>query len=136
MTPVWGFPAYGLLITGPYAAVVLSITLSQRLAFNAIVAGFTLQGLGFLLSLMIYSAFIFRLQTQKLPSESARPAVFVSVGPCGFTVAGILGLAEKIPRALPPDGLMGDANLTASVFQIIATWSMHWVWGMALWFFF
>ena len=79
MTPVWIFPAYPLLIIGPHAGV-LSATLPQKKAFDIIVGGFTLQGIGFLVSLMIYSAFIYRLMTQKLPQESSRPGMFVSVG--------------------------------------------------------
>ena len=84
MTPVWIFPAYPLLIIGPHAGV-LSIALSQKKAFSIIVGGFTLQGIGFMVSLMIYSAFIYRLMTQKLPQEATRPGMFVSVGPCGVS---------------------------------------------------
>ena len=81
MTPIWIFPAYPLLIIGPHAGV-LSNTLPQKKAFDIIVGGFTIQGIGFMVSLTIYSALIYRLMTQKLPRESARPGMFVSVGVC------------------------------------------------------
>ena len=117
MTPIWIFPAYPLLIIGPHAGV-LSQTVVQRKAFDIIVAGFTLQGIGFLVSMMIYSAFIYRLMTQKLPQESTRPGMFVSVGPSGFTVAGVIGMAEGAQRALPTD-FMGDSAVAAMILKVV-----------------
>ncbi len=134
MTPIWIFPAYPLLIVGPYAAV-LSQNLDQKRAFDVIVGGFTLQGIGFMVSMMIYSAFIYRLMTQKLPQESTRPGMFVSVGPCGFTAASLIGMAEGAQRALPPD-FMGNTELAAMVLRVISAWMSLWIWGLACWFFF
>ncbi|KAF6221925.1 hypothetical protein HO133_001893 [Letharia lupina] len=134
MTPIWIFPAYPLLIIGPHAAV-LSQTLEQRRAFDIIVGGFTLQGIGFMVSLMIYSAFIYRLMTQRLPQASTRPGMFVSVGPCGFTVAGVIGMAEGAQRALPPD-FMGNTPMSAMILKVISAWMSLWIWGLAFWFFF
>ena len=134
MTPIWIFPAYPLLIIGPYAAV-LSQTLEPKRAFNVIVGGFTLQGIGFMVSLMIYSAFIYRLMTQKLPQESTRPGMFVSVGPSGFTAASVIGMAEGAQRALPPD-FMGNTEMAAMVLKVTSAWMSLWIWGLAFWFFF
>ena len=134
MTPVWIFPAYPMLIIGPHAAV-LSQTLKADDAFDVIVGGFTIQGIGFLVSLMIYSAFIYRLMTQKLPQEATRPGMFVSVGPCGFTVFGVVEMANSAVRALPPD-FMGDGRLAAMILKVVASWMGLWLWGLALWFFF
>ena len=133
MTPIWIFPAYPLLIIGPYAAV-LSQTLGQKRAFDIIVGGFTLQGIGFMVSLMIYSAFIYRLMTQKLPQESTRPGMFVSVGPAGFTAASMIGMAEGAQRALPPD-FMGNTEMAAMALKVISAWAGLWIWGLACWFF-
>ncbi|TEY74218.1 hypothetical protein BOTCAL_0075g00200 [Botryotinia calthae] len=66
MTPIWLFPAYPLLLLGPLATV-----------FQVIIGGVTIQGIGFILSLTIYSTFIYRLMTLKLPSEDLRPGMFV-----------------------------------------------------------
>ena len=134
MTPVWIFPAYPLLIIGPHAAV-LSQAVEQSKAFRIIVGGFTLQGIGFMVSMMIYSAFIYRLMTQKLPQESNRPGMFVSVGPSGFTVAGVIGMAEGAQRALPAS-FMGDRVLTAQILRVVGSWMSLWIWGLAIWFFF
>ena len=134
MTPIWIFPAYPLLIIGPHAGI-LSKTLSRERSFDIIVGGFTIQGIGFLISLMVYSNLIYRLMTQKLPQESSRPGMFVSVGPAGFTVAGTLNMADNIARALPPDYL-GNAPLAAMILKVTAHWMCLWIWGLALWFFF
>lgn len=73
MTPVWIFPAYPLLIIGPHAANLSARLDSAQEAIQVIVGGFTVQGIGFLVSLTIYSAFVYRLMTQKLPAEPLRP---------------------------------------------------------------
>lgn len=127
MTPIWIFPAYPLLIIGPHAAI-LSSKLNQKQAFDIIVGGFTIQGIGFLVSMMIYSAFIYRLMTQKLPQESSRPGVFVSVGPSAFTAAGMIGMATNIEHALPDD-LMGDGLLVGTIIRVVASWASLWIWG-------
>lgn len=134
MTPIWIFPAYPLLIIGPHAGI-LSGKLGQSEAFDIVVGGFTIQGIGFLVALMIYASFMYRLMTQKLPQESARPGMFVSIGPSGFTVAGLVGMAENAERVLPP-GFMGDSKLTATILRVVASWSCLWIWGLAFWFFF
>ncbi|KAL6718490.1 hypothetical protein ACLMJK_004581 [Lecanora helva] len=134
MTPIWIFPAYPLLIIGPHAGV-LSQTVEQAKALNIIIGGFTVQGIGFLVSVTIYSAFIYRLMTQKLPQEASRPGMFVSVGPSGFTVAGILGMAEGAQRALPAN-FMGNTEMSALVLKVVAAWMSLWIWGLAIWFFF
>ena len=133
MTPIWIFPAYPLLLVGPYAAV-LSSRLEQTKAFDITVGGFTIQGIGFLVAVMIYASYIYRLMTQKLPNENARPGMFVSVGPSAFTVAGILGMAEHVERTLPL-GFMGNTKLIATIIRVMASWACLWIWGLALWFF-
>ena len=80
MTPIWIFPAYPLLLMGPIAANLIDALPDSAAAtrINAIaiaLGAVCLQGTGFLVSLMIYSAFIYRLMTQKLPRETTRPGM-------------------------------------------------------------
>ena len=138
MTPIWIFPAYPLLIIGPHAGV-LSTHLSPERALPIIIGGFTIQGVGFLVSLMVYSAFIYRLMTQKLPRESLRPGMFVSVGPSGFTVAGVVNMASNLENILPTTKMFmneTDGQLVATILKICADWMCLWLWGLAIWFFF
>jgi tellurite resistance protein TehA-like permease len=111
----------------PHAAV-LSRFLPQSEAFRIILAGTTVQGVGFLVSVTVYSAYIYRLMTQKLPEEALRPGMFVSVGPSAFTVAGLIGMGENIRRAVPAD-FMGDEELAAAVLRILANFVSLWLWG-------
>src|SRR4051794_34896387 len=100
MTPVWIFPAYPLLIVGPHAGS-LAAKLPPERALNVIISGWIMQGIGFMVSLMIYSAFLYRLMTHKLPKESLRPGMFISVGPSGFTIAGIISMGRLLPSVVP-----------------------------------
>ncbi|KAI9732545.1 MAG: hypothetical protein M1834_003880 [Cirrosporium novae-zelandiae] len=134
MTPIWIFPAYPLLIIGPHAGV-LAETLGQQKALDVIIGGAALQGIGFMVSLMIYSAFIYRLMTQKLPKEPSRPGMFVSIGPSGFTVSGIINMARNAEGAFPSN-FMGNGVLAASILKVVANWMGLWIWGLAFWFFF
>lgn len=130
MTPIWIFPAYPMLIIGPHAGL-LSAKLEPSRALPIIVGGTTIQGVGFLVSLMVYSAFIYRLMSQKLPKENIRPGMFVSVGPSAFTVAGIVNMAAQASRSFPDD-FMGDGVLAANVMKIIVNFASLWLWGYVL----
>ncbi|KAI9035499.1 putative C4-dicarboxylate transporter/malic acid transport protein [Aspergillus affinis] len=134
MTPIWIFPAYPLLIIGPHAGI-LSSSLEPVRALRIIIGGITIQGVGFLVSLMVYSAFIYRLMSQKLPRENLRPGMFVSVGPSAFTVSGIVNMASNAKRCFPSD-FMGNGALAAEVVKVVANFSCLWLWGLALFFFF
>ncbi|KXG53828.1 C4-dicarboxylate transporter/malic acid transport protein [Penicillium griseofulvum] len=133
MTPIWIFPAYPMLIIGPHAGI-LSAKLEPSRSLSVIIGGMTIQGVGFLVSLMVYSAFIYRLMTQKLPKENLRPGMFVSVGPSGFTVAGLVTMAAETKRSFPAD-FMGNGALAADVLRIVANFSCLWLWGLAIFFF-
>ncbi|EON65264.1 hypothetical protein W97_04502 [Coniosporium apollinis CBS 100218] len=133
MTPVWIFPAYPLLLVGPYAGN-LCPHVSPENAIQVIVSGFILQGVGFMVALMVYAAFIYRLMTQKLPTESLRPGMFISVGPSGFTTASIIAMAQTLPKVIP-EGFMGNGRLAGEVSAVMANWWGIWLWGLALWFF-
>lgn len=140
MTPIWIFPAYPLLIIGPHAANLSGKVENPNIALQVIVGGFTVQGIGFLVSLTIYASFIYRLMTQKLPIDPSRPGMFVSVGPAAFTCSGTIGMAANLHRAIAnqPSRIYMDvpAVLAAQILQLVGNWLSLWLWGLALWFFF
>jgi C4-dicarboxylate transporter/malic acid transport protein len=140
MTPIWIFPAYPLLIIGPHAAALAQEMVNPREALAVIIGGFTIQGIGFLVSVTVYSAFVYRLMTHKLPAESLRPGMFVSVGPSAFTASGVIGMASNLDTILsnwPGGSYMGmDPRLAANILTIVANWVSLWLWGLAIWFFF
>jgi tellurite resistance protein TehA-like permease len=165
MTPIWIFPAYPLLLQAPFASNLIDAlpdaAAAARVNSVAIaLAAVCVQGTGFLVSLMIYSAFIYRLMTQKLPRETTRPGMvstahpfplhheinpcareaftdllqFVSVGPSGFTVAGIVHLGNIALLKIMPHGFMGDERAAFFV-KLLSSFTGLWLWGLCLWFF-
>ncbi|TVY75873.1 Malic acid transport protein [Lachnellula suecica] len=141
MTPIWVFPAYPLLIVAPFAANLIDALPDSAAAarINSIAISFgavCLQGTGFLVSLMIYSAFIYRLMTQKLPRETTRPGMFVSVGPSGFTAAGLVHIGSVlVPKIMPNDYMsLGNAEVSA-VLKLLSDLVGLWLWGLCMWFF-
>ncbi|KAL9025454.1 MAG: hypothetical protein Q9196_005726 [Gyalolechia fulgens] len=70
----------------------------------------------------------------KLPQESSRPGMFVSVGPSGFTVTGVIGMAESLSRNVDKD-FMGDGQMASMILRVMANWMCLWIWGLAFWFF-
>lgn len=80
MTPTWVFPAYPLLLTAPFAAVLIEAAQvsGHSLSLNATAVALgasTTQGTGCLIAFMISAAFMYRLMTQKLPRDMQRPGV-------------------------------------------------------------
>ncbi|KXT18037.1 hypothetical protein AC579_4572 [Pseudocercospora musae] len=137
MTPVWIFPCYPLLVIGPHAATLAKHLIRRSVsALQIIVGGFVFQGIGFLLSLMIYASFIYRLMTQKLPQETLRPGMFVSVGPSGFTISGVVSMGDTLPSVVGKN-FMGEGvgELAGQVSKIASVWFGLWLWGLAMWFF-
>ena len=137
MTPIWIFPAYPLLLLAPLAANLIDAlpdaAAAQRInSLTIALAAVCVQGTGFLVSLMIYSAFIYRLMTQKLPRETTRPGMFVSVGPSGFTVAGIVHLGNTLMTKVLPNGFEGHPD-TAFYLKLMADLNGIWLWGLCLW---
>lgn len=80
MTPIWIFPAYPMLLVAPFAAQLIDglpdAAAAAKIHSTAIAYGAVcVQGTGFLVSLMLYAAFMYRLMTQKLPKEKTRPGM-------------------------------------------------------------
>lgn len=125
-----------LVVIGPHAAA-LGENLRHRpdAALDILVGGFVFQGIGFMLSLMIYAAFIYRLMTEKLPQEHLRPGMFVSVGPSGFTISGIVSIGHVLPDVVFSSTFMGNGELAGQVSKIVSIWAGLWLWGLAFWFF-
>ncbi|KAL6913410.1 hypothetical protein FSHL1_011086 [Fusarium sambucinum] len=138
MTPTWVFPAYPLLLNAPFAANLIAAADSSghklKVDTVAMALGATaIQGTGCLIAFMISSAFIYRLMTQKLPRDNQRPGIFMSIGPYGFTAAGIAQLGSQA-HLLVPENFLGAPHV-ADIIKVISILVSLWLWGLALWFF-
>jgi tellurite resistance protein TehA-like permease len=90
MTPIWIFPAYPLLLSAPFGSNLIdalpNVSDASRVNAVAIALGAVmLQGTGFLVSLNIYGAFIYRLMTQKLPRDTLKPGMVSSTTRAGLS---------------------------------------------------
>jgi hypothetical protein len=74
--------------------------------------------------------------TQKLPKESLRPAMFISVGPSGFTITAFIQMGRELPRVVDKD-FMGEGmgEFVGRVSMVLANWAGMWLWGLAIWLF-
>ncbi|EEU46312.1 uncharacterized protein NECHADRAFT_78786 [Fusarium vanettenii 77-13-4] len=138
MTPTWVFPAYPLLLNAPFAANLIAAAHASGHALSTNTTAMALgaaaiQGTGCLIAFMISSAFIYRLMTQKLPRDTQRPGIFMSIGPYGFTAAGIAQLGNQAESLLPPDFL--DTPQVAPIIKVVCILVSLWLWGLAMWFF-
>lgn len=138
MTPVWVFPAYPLLLAAPFATNLIKAVINSEedvlVNFTAIAfCAITVQGTGFLISFMICAAFLYRLMTQKLPRDMQRPGVFISIGPSGFSCAGLVALGRQTEQIIPADFPGREHVIYSAHFLSIMTGL--WLWGLSLWFF-
>ncbi|RYP65017.1 hypothetical protein DL771_008514 [Monosporascus sp. 5C6A] len=123
----------------PYASqwlVKSAVSANEHPKFNFIPMAFcavAVQGTGFLIAFMICAAFIYRLMTQKLPRDTQRPGVFISVGPSGFTVAGLVMLGQEAEVIVPAS--FGDQEHAVIILRIVSNLMGLWFWGLSVWFF-
>ncbi|KAF5000003.1 hypothetical protein FGRMN_2084 [Fusarium graminum] len=138
MTPTWVFPAYPLLLNAPFAANLIAAANSSGYELSAdpvamALGAAAIQGTGCLIAFMISSAFIYRLMTQKLPRDMQRPGIFMSIGPYGFTAAGIAQLGSQADLLIPPDFI--DTPHVSGIIKVVSILVSLWLWGLAMWFF-
>lgn len=138
MTPIWVFPAYPLLIAAPLGSNLVSAAtksgqLSHLHPVPITLAAVAVQGTGFLISFMICAAFLYRLMTQKLPRDHQRPGIFISIGPAGFTAAGLVTLGNQTQHIFPAD-FMGTDHAVV-ILKLLAYMVGLWLWGLSIWFF-
>jgi C4-dicarboxylate transporter/malic acid transport protein len=131
--PAWILPAYPFLVSGPLAAQVAK-TQSSLSATQIIIAGIAGQGLGWMLSLLMYSVYYMRLLKSELPTPSVRPGMYVSVGPAAYTCTGLLALGKQAMSQMPED-FMGVPSLNiGAVWFIVSLPASLFLWMTAIWF--
>ncbi|KAH8203418.1 hypothetical protein TruAng_002402 [Truncatella angustata] len=131
--PAWILPAYPFLVSGPLAAQVAK-TQPDLSATQIIIAGIAGQGLGWMLSLLMYSVFYARLIQGEMPPPSTRPGMYVSVGPAAYTCAGLISLGQQAKSRLP-EGFAGISSLDiGDLWLALALPAGLFLWMFAIWF--
>lgn len=134
MTPAWDLPIFPFMLSGTVATIGAGSSGGQPAsqAMPMIVAGLTAQGLGMLVSIMMYACYIRRMVQFGLPTPHSRPAMFIAVGPPGFTALALIGLAKAWPTQY---NYFGDDEVTSQILQVMATMTAVFIWSSAFWFF-
>lgn len=120
-----------VMLSGTFASLIAA-SQPQHHRMAIIVAGVCLKGLGWMISLMIYSIYMLRLIQNGLPAPDRRPGGFIAVGPPSFTALALIGLSQ----ALPEDSLyfIQRAGMT-DVIRTMAEFVGIFLWGLSAWFF-
>jgi tellurite resistance protein TehA-like permease len=88
MMPAWIIPIYPLLTAGPLAGILLG-SQPQGPGLKILLGGIMFQGLGWMVSIFMYTIYMLRLMSAELPEPPLRAGMFLSVGPVctsAFTV--------------------------------------------------
>lgn len=133
--PAWIFPIYPLLVIGTMAGTMIP---SQDIAngFDMWLGAVMLQGLSWTVALMQYSMYMQRLMTSTLPAPSTRPGMYVSVGPAGYTAAGLISLGRQAERVLPTNVFTTSVLDDGQLVKVLGILSGTFIILFALWFFF
>lgn len=132
--PAWIFPIYPLLVVGPMAGTMIP-SQNQRQGLNMWIGAVMLQGLSWTVALMMYSMYTQRLMTSALPTPSTRPGMYVSVGPAGYTAAGLISLGTRAPSVLPPNAFNHDGIPDGDTIRLLGIMAGIFIIIFAFWFF-
>ncbi|KAM0812774.1 putative Malic acid transport protein [Seiridium cardinale] len=130
MSPAWDLPIFPFMLSGTIASVGASHQPPTH-AVPMIVAGLTAQGLGMIISILMYACYIHRMIQYGLPSPNSRPGMFIAVGPPAFTSLAIIGMASAFPVTYE---YFGNAEVTLQIIETMATMTAVFIWSLSFWF--
>ncbi|KAJ4379633.1 hypothetical protein N0V86_004815 [Didymella sp. IMI 355093] len=133
--PAWIFPIYPLLVVGTLAGTILPAQPNGP-SWRIFIGGVLLQGLAWVVSFLMYAIYMQRLMTGNLPSPATRPGMYVSVGPAGYTAAGLISLANQAPTFIAADYWTGSPTRDGDVVRVVGIMAGLFVILFAYWFFF
>lgn len=96
MTPAWILPIFPAMLAGTFASQITKTQPPQHQA-TILVAGITMQGLGWMVSFLMYGVYVTRLMQYGLPAPNMRPGMFIAVGPPSFTGLALIGMSNSVP---------------------------------------
>lgn len=132
--PAWIFPIYPLLVIGPMAGTMIP-SQDKTNALDMWIGAVMLQGLSWTVALMMYSMYMQRLMTSALPAPSTRPGMYVSVGPAGYTAAGLISLGTRAPSVVPFNAFNNNSVDDGDIIKTMGIVAGIFVIIFAFWFF-
>ncbi|UJR11864.1 hypothetical protein I4U23_016043 [Adineta vaga] len=133
MTPAWILPVFPIMIAGPVASAVVAQQDTEN-GIPILIAGIAAQGLGFTISILMYSNYFGRLMSYGLPEKNKRPGMFITVGPPSFTGLALIGLSNEAVRLFPTDFISTSINVP-EMLRVMAIFIAIFLWLVSLWFF-
>lgn len=133
MTPAWDLPIFPVMLSGTVAAAGAP-TQPPHQAIPMIIAGTLAQGLGFLVSILMYASYVRRMIQYGFPSAASRPAMFIAVGPPSFTALALIGMANAWPTS-PQYDFFGSSEMASVALKVIAFVTAVFIWSLGFWFF-
>lgn len=135
MMPTWILPIFPIMLSGTIASVIAD-TQPDAMSTSIVYFGLAAQGLGIMVSFMMYAHMVGRLMSFGLPSREHRPGLFMNVGPPAFTCLAFIGMANGLPDNFDFDNngvidihFIRQMAVLAGVFL----WSLSfWWWGIAV----
>ncbi|KAJ7719498.1 voltage-dependent anion channel [Mycena metata] len=132
MSPAWDLPIFPFMLSGTIASAGAALQPPVQ-AVPMIVAGLTAQGLGMMISILMYSNYIHRMIQYGFPSPQSRAGMFIAVGPPSFTSLALIGMANDFPAAYR--AYFGAPETTVQIMRVMATATAVFIWSLSLWFF-
>ncbi|CAF9930802.1 MAG: hypothetical protein GOMPHAMPRED_005742 [Gomphillus americanus] len=129
MTPAWILPVFPIMLTGTFAGTIASVLAPGR-HITVLLAGITFQGLGWMISFLMYAMLFQRLMLYGLPPPNLRPGLFMAVGPPSFTGLALLSLA----RGIQPNGYFKAHPDSIPTLQYLADFIAVFLWALSFWF--
>jgi C4-dicarboxylate transporter/malic acid transport protein len=131
MTPAWILPVFPAMFSGTIASLIApDQPPEQRLPI--IIAGVTFQGLGILVSMIMYPIYLGHLMVDGLPDIDLRPGMFIAVGPPSFTSLALIGMGNALP---PNYSFFASHPIAIEVLQTVALFTACFLWSLGFWFF-
>lgn len=131
MTPSWILPVFPVMLAGTLACNIAPYE-DAYYAMPMLTAGLTFQGLGMMLSILMYALYIGRLMADGLPEPDLRPGMFIAVGPPSFTAFALIDMAKAVPHDYSYFQTFPTAVETV---QTMATFVAIFLWSLSFWFF-
>ncbi|KAJ7183652.1 voltage-dependent anion channel [Mycena filopes] len=132
MTPAWDLPIFPFMLSGTIASAGAGLQPAAQ-GVPMIAAGLTAQGLGMMISILMYANYIHRMIEYGFPSPQSRAGMFIAVGPPGFTSLALIGLANDFPAVCR--AYFGATDTTVQILKVMATTSALFIWSLSAWFF-
>ena len=134
-SPAVFLAGYSCMLTGTLASLIVASQPARR-HVAIVVAGVAYQGFGWCISLVGIALYISSLLERGLPPLRARPAMFIPVGSCAYTVVALVGMARGIgAQQAYTEGYFARHSLAPEILRIMAFFSSVFVYVFAVWLF-